>query len=281
MVKPIDSATPLRVAGTGTAAPDMRSTVQSLAKGFRVLEAFTADNPQLTMSEVSLAAGLDPGTTHRMLATLVGLGYVAKIPETKRFRLTLKVLDLGFNALAHQDLRAIVRPYLRELVNHLGEAASFAVLEGPDVLYIERVRAGHMRMGVDIRVGTTLPAHISAIGQSMLAFLSESDLTRVIAADANRAHTYQDKRSVADVLPALRKIRKKGYALAPSTLTEGLRIIAAPVLDPDGHPVGAISVAAPAVRTTIEEFETSALEPVREAAIQIARVLEASGSTSF
>jgi len=286
MVKPIEKTplkgtVPTRVAGTGLAVPDMRSTVQSLAKGFRVLEAFTAETPELTMSEVGLAAGLDPGTAHRMLATLVSLGYVVKIPETKRFRLTLKVLDLGFNALAHQDMRAIVRPYLRDLVGHLGEAASFAVLEGPDVLYIERVRAGAIRLGVDIRVGSTLPAHISAIGQSMLAFLSEPDMKRIVIADANRTHSYQDKRSVADVMPALRKIRKKGYALAPSTLTEGLRIIAVPVLDVDGHPVGAISVAAPAVRATIEEFEASALEPVRAAAKQIARALEASGSTSF
>jgi IclR family pca regulon transcriptional regulator len=266
---------------TEVATPDMRSTVQSLAKGFRVLEAFTAQDPELTQSEISALARLDPGTTHRMLSTLVGLGYVAKIPETKRFRLTLKVLDLGFNALAHQDLRAIVRPFLRDLVGRLGEAASFVVLDGPDVVYIERVRAGAARLGVDIRVGTALPAHISAVGQSILAFLDEGDIARVAMAESKRTHPYRDKRSIAEVMPSLRKIRKKGYALETSTLTEGLRIIAVPVLDRDGHPVGAISIAAPVVRSSIEEFEGIALGPVREAAQMIARAIEASGSIGF
>jgi IclR family pca regulon transcriptional regulator len=275
------SESPTGLVADVAAVPDPRSTVQSLAKGFRVLEAFTADEPELTLSDVCAAAGLDPGTAHRMLNTLVGLGYVVRAADGKRFRLALKVLDLGFHAIGRQDLRAVVRPFLRDLVGNLGEAASFGVLHGPDVLYLERVRAGAIRLGVDIRIGTTLPAHISAIGRSILAFLSESELARVAAAEAGRTHPYQDRRSVADIVPALRKIKKKGYALSPSSLTEGLRILAMPVLDPDGHPVGAISIVAPAVRSTIEEFEAMALEPVRDAARNIARALEAGGSIGF
>jgi IclR family transcriptional regulator, pca regulon regulatory protein len=267
--------------GEAVAAPDMRSTVQSLAKGFRVLEAFTADEPEMTLSDVCASTGLDPGTTHRMLNTLVALGYVARAADGKRFRLSLKVLDLGFHAIGHQDLRAIVRPYLRDLVGSLGEAASFGVLEGSDVLYIERVRAGAIRLGVDIRVGTTLPAHISAIGQSILAFLNANELAQVAGTQASRGHPYQDKRSVTEIMPELRKIRKMGYALTPSSLTEGLQILAVPVLDPDGHPVGAISIAAPAARATLDEFEAMALEPLRDAARNIARALEAGGSIGF
>ena len=269
------------LATTADSVVDTRSTVQSLAKGFHVLEAFTADEPELTQSDVSAATGLDPGTTHRMLNTLVALGYVARSPDGKRFRLALKVLDLGFHAIGHQDLRATVRPYLRQLVGNLGEAASFGVLDGPDVLYIERVRAGAIRLGVDIRVGTTLPAHISAIGRGILAFLNDDEIARVAAAEASRTHPYQDKRTVAEIMPLLHRIREKGYALAPSSLTEGLQILAVPVLDPDGHPVGAISIAAPAVRASIEAFEAMALEPVRDAARNIARALEAGGSIGF
>src|SRR4051794_18595524 len=160
-------------------ATNLRNTVQSLAKGFRLMEAFTAEDEEMTLSEVAAKAGLDPGTSFRMLNTLVDLGYVARVPDSRRFSLTLKVLDLGFHAIAHKDLRDTVRPVLRTLVNDTSEAASFAVLNGAEVLYIERVRAGIARLGVDIRIGTTVPAHQTIIGHSMLAFLGAADLAKL------------------------------------------------------------------------------------------------------
>ena len=259
-------------------ALDQRSTVQSLAKGFRLLQAFGADQEDPTLSELALAAGLDPGTTFRMLNTLVDLGYVDRIPESRRFRLTLKVLDLGFHAIAHRDLRAIVRPVLRTLVNETSEAASFGVLNGAEVLYIERVRAGVTRLGVDIRLGTTVPAHQSIIGHSILAFLPESELARL--AKLPQRQTLSAKRRIEwrDVGQSLAAIRKAGYALGASTLSEGLRILAVPVRDDDGLAIGAISIAAPAGRSSEAEFRALALKPAQAAARDVSRALEASGS---
>jgi IclR family transcriptional regulator, pca regulon regulatory protein len=137
------------------ATSERRNVVNSLVKGLRLLEAFSADQPEMTLSEVASAAELDPGTTFRMLNTLVAAGYIARVPGSKRFRLTLKVTDLGFHAIARTDLRDIARPILRTLVGELSEAASLGVLDGGDVLYIERVRAGIARLSIDIRVGTT------------------------------------------------------------------------------------------------------------------------------
>src|SRR5215831_17913783 len=171
---------PARAARKGTATPasrretksahvEAKSSVQSLAKGFRVLEAFSGDAEEMTLSEIADVARLDAGTTFRMVNTLVNLGYLARVPASRRFRLTLKVLDLGFHAIARKDLRALARPVLQSLVSEVSEAASFGVIEGADVLYIERVRAGFTRLGVDIRIGTTIPAAISAIGYAILA----------------------------------------------------------------------------------------------------------------
>ena len=80
-----------------------KNTVQSLAKGFRVMHAFTADEPELKLSEVARRAGLDNGTAFRLLETLVMLGYLERLPDTKQYRLTLKPLELGFNAIARMD----------------------------------------------------------------------------------------------------------------------------------------------------------------------------------
>ena len=259
-------------------ASGLRSTVQSLAKGFRILEAFTADREAMTLSEVAEATGLNSGTTFRMLNTLVDLGYVARIPDTRTFSLTLKVLDLGFHAIAHKDLRAVVRPELHTLVNDVNEAASFGVLKGAEVLYIERVRAGITRLGVDIRIGTMVPALESVIGQTILAYLPSDILKKLANLPQRETISARKKVDWNSIKPSLAEIRKDGFALRDSTLSEGLRILAVPVLDPDGRAIGAISAAAPAARITAAEFRTRALGPMQKAARRVARSLEAGGS---
>lgn len=256
----------------------LRSTVQSLAKGFKILETFTAENHEMTLSEIAAEAALDPGTTFRMLNTLVDLGYVARVPDSRRFALTLKTLDLGFHAIARKDLRAVVRPVLRALVNDVNEAASFAILNGAEALYIERVRAGIARLGVDIRIGTTVPAHQSVIGHSMLAYLPPEHLDRLAAIPPRETLAAIQKIGWEDIGPSLAAIRRDGYALRDSTLSEGLRILAVPVLDPDHLAIGAISIAAPAGRISSDDFRSRALDPLRAAARDIARALEAGGS---
>ena len=260
-------------------AKEAKSSVQSLAKGFRVLEAFTAEVEELTLSEVADLARLDAGTAFRMLNTLVGLGYIARVPDTKRFRLTLKVLDLGFNAIAHKDQRALVRPVLQSLVDDISEAASFGVLEGGDVLYIERVRAGFTRLGVDIRVGTTIPAATSAIGAAILAFVPPETLARTLATAPRHplAVPTPGPTALASILDG---VRSRGFILQESRISSGLNILATPVLDPDGHAVGAVSVAAPMIRASTADMQTRTLAHVLAAAKDIARALQTSGSTN-
>jgi IclR family pca regulon transcriptional regulator len=257
---------------------DPRNVVNSLFKGLRVLEAFTAERNEMTLSEVAAAAELDPGTAFRMLNTLVMLGYVDRVPESRRFRLTLKVVDLGFHAIGRSDLREIARPILRSLVGEISEAASLGVLEGGDVLYIERVRAGLTRMGVDIRVGTTIPAVCSTIGQAILAYLDPKDIARVAATPPRPGELTLQPITKSEMTRVLNEVRGNGYALSNSYFNSGLRVLAVPVLDIDGYPVAAVSVAAPMVRISMDDFRARALEPVRHAASAIAKAIQASGT---
>lgn len=252
-------------------AADAKSSVQSLAKAFRALEAIAASETDMTLSEIAAASDLDPGTAHRMLNTLVGLGYVTRT-DAKRFTLTLKVLDLGFRAIGHRDLRTLARPLLRSLVGEVSEAASLGVLNGGDVLYVERMRAGLTRLGVDIRMGTVIPVTSSVIGWAMLAFLPEAELARAL-----QAHGLQQ--APPDLARQFKTIRKQGYALSASKISNGLCVLAMPVRDKDGYPVAAVSVAAPSMRMSLTELEGRALAPLRKVAGQIALGLEASGGT--
>ena len=259
---------------------DTRNVVNSLAKGLRVLEAFSAERSELILTEVASLAKLDPGTAFRMLNTLVMLGYVSRVPDSRRFRLTLKVIDLGLHAIGRADLRETARPILRSLVGELNEAASLGVLDGADILYIDRIRAGLTRIGVDIRIGTTIPAYCSAIGQAILAYLPPAELTRLLATSPRSGNFPNKPMTKDEIKHDLADVREHGYALRDSYFGSGLRILAAPVLDLDNYPVAAVSVAAPAGRMTSKEFRSRALEPVRRAAKDIARAIQASGTVS-
>src|SRR5262249_16286483 len=143
-------------------------------KAFNVLQAFESHTPELVLAEVARRAGVDNATAFRMLNTLVLLGYVEKVPDSKRFRLTLKCLDLGFNAVARMDFPTIAQPVLQSLVSDRAEAASLGVLDRGEVIYIERLQQGLLRLAVDVRVGTRVPAFCSSLGRAILSRFDES-----------------------------------------------------------------------------------------------------------
>ncbi len=268
---------PRKSTKTAKGSEPSKSSVQSLAKGFRVLEAFTADDEPLTITEIAERAQLDPGTAFRMLGTLVSLGYVSR-SDKRRYALTLKVLDLGFNAIGRRDLRSLVRPVLRSLVGETSEAASFGVLQACDVVYVERVRAGLTRLGVDIRIGTVIPASVSVLGRAILAFLPEADLERTLSHVSRASSDAYPATIRARLLPELDAIRAKGYALDNSMITAGLIALAVPVRDADGHPIGSLSVAAPSVICNADELRDKALSHLLHAAADISKAMQTSGS---
>jgi len=255
-----------------------KNSVQSLAKGFRVLEAFTADRIEMGLAEVARAANIDNATAFRFLNTLVQLGYLEKLAEAKRFRLTLKCLDLGFNAIARTDLRELARPLLRELVNDTIEAASIAVPDGIDIVYVERVQAGLVRLGVDVRIGSRVPAYSTAVGQAILAHLPHETQVKLLEAAPRRKLTPTTLTRLDALLTKLEQIKRAGFALSDQENVTGLRVLAAPVLDADGVPLAALSVAAPAFAMPLKAFDAASRKPVMAAAAKLSRAVQAAGA---
>ena len=262
---------------TKAAPADPKNTVQSLAKGFKVLQAFTAQEPELTMAEVARKAGLDNATAFRFLNTLVGLGYVDKVDNSRLFRLSLNVLDLGFHAIARSDLRTLARPVLRGLVGEVNEAASIGVLDGSSVVYVERVQAGLTQLGVDVRIGSRVAAYSSAVGQAILAWLPQDQQVKVLRSQPLVKLTDTTLTDIDALLERLAQIRATGYAVSNQETVAGLYVMAAPVLDIDGLPVASLSVAAPAHRSTLRQFEENTIAGVVAAAGQLSKSLQATG----
>lgn len=257
--------------------PNPKNLVLSLAKGFKVLEVFTATETQFSLSEIAGRSGLDAGTTFRMIHTLTQLGYLQKVAESKKYRLTLKVLDLGFSAIARSDLRSVARPILRSLVSEINEAASLAALDGSEMVYLERVHAGLSRLGVDVRVGTRLPAYYTAMGHAVLAFLPRKMVRKILTTSKRVKITPDTPTTLAEIESRLEHVRQCGYAVADPKVVVGLRVLAAPVLDVDGQSLAAISVATPLTSVTMEAFIERMADPVRKAAAAIGKAMQVLG----
>lgn len=258
-----------------------KSVVQSLAKGFQVLQAFTSEEPELVLAEVARRSALDKGTTFRLLNTLVMLGYVERVEGTRNFRLALRCLDLGFNAIARSELRTQARPVLRGLVGKTSEAASIGVLDGPEIVYVERIQAGLVRLGVDVRIGSRAPVYSTAIGHAIVAFLPEATQIGILEAHPRIKRTETTITDLARLLKRLRAVKKQGYAVSNQENVSGLCVVAAPILDLDGAPFAAVSVAAPTMRISPDEFERVAVKPLLEAARQLSRALQVMGGATF
>lgn len=152
-----------------------KNKVRSAAKVLAVLSVFQADEPELSLPEIAARAELDRGTTFRLVHTLVSLGFLRATPDNKRFRLTLKCLQIGYNALVGADLREHASPILRDLVPEIADAASYGVLDRDDVVYIIRVESGLSLSGLDRRPGSRTKAYAAALGHAILAFMPRQE----------------------------------------------------------------------------------------------------------
>ncbi|NLH79916.1 MAG: IclR family transcriptional regulator, partial [Phyllobacteriaceae bacterium] len=235
-------------------AENPKNVVQSVAKAFAVLKVFQPALDELTISEIAARADLDRGTAFRLVHTLRDLGYVASVPGNKRFRLTLKCLELGYTALAHADLKTLSRPLLTELVAEICDAASLGRLDGTDVVYVERIQSDLGPRRVDRRSGSRTGIYAAALGQVILAFepvetqraiLERTDLVKL------------SERTVTDIdllLTRLAGIRERGWALSDGENAYGLRTVAAPIFDAEGRAVAGVSATVRSERFTLDDF---------------------------
>ncbi|MEH3048121.1 IclR family transcriptional regulator [Sphingomonas adhaesiva] len=257
-----------------------KNIVKSVAKAFAVLQSFTPDASEMVLADVARAAGVDNATAFRMLNTLVGLGFVEKVPETRRFRLTFKCLELGFNAIARSDIRSLGRPLLRGLVGDRIEAASIGVLDGHEVVYVERIQAGLQRLAVDVRVGNRVPAFSSALGRAILAHLPIDDERAILTANPPSRLTDHTIVDIDRLLQEIAKVRRDGFAVSDQETVTGLRVLAAPITDVDDVPIAALSVAAPSFGQSVEDFVAEASGPTRDAARRLSLAVRAAGGTA-
>ena len=252
-----------------TTSDNPKNQVQSVAKAFAVLKAFSPGLPELTAAEVAARAGLDRGTAFRLIHTLVGLGYVRAVPDNRRFRLTLKCLELGFSALAAGDLPAHAEPLLRELVPGVADAGSLGVLDRGEVIYLARVDAGLERHGVVRRSGSRIGAYATALGQAILAWLPQQEQVAHLESVARVKLSERTLTGLDALLARLAEVRARGYAVSDGENAYGLVTVAAPVLDRRGAPSAGVSLTVGGGRMSGAEFAVLAAPHARRLAAEL------------
>lgn len=253
---------------------DVLSTVE---KTLRVIE-FLARKEEAGISEISTHLQLAPSTTHRIVATLCSHGYITRNGVTRRYRLGMKFFQLGSTVVGRFGVRESALGNMETLADASGETVNLGVLVRSDVYYLEKI-LNNDPIRVELQVGHAVPAHCTALGKAIMAFLPSARLNDILSAGRLVERT---SRSITDPDTLRRELevtRKRGYALDNGELIEGISCLAAPVLVSDNCAIAAISIAGPSSRIT-RDFIREHVSQVREAAEKTSREIRRLGISS-
>ena len=262
-------------ADTGDTAAHNGKYVRSLDRGLSVIRAFSAEHPELTLSGVAKITGLTRAAARRFLHTLVDLGYVRC--DGNKFTLRPKILELGYAYLSSLSLPEVAMPHLEQLVQKVRESSSVCVLDGDEVVYIARVPTKRI-MTVSISVGTRFPAYATSLGRVLLAAQTDQWLNGYFASVKLRMFTSHTIVDPAALRAELQRVKEQGWALVDQELEDGLRSIAAPIHDLEGHVIASVNVSTHATRTSLGEMVERLLAPLLATARLIENDLSSSGA---
>jgi IclR family transcriptional regulator, pca regulon regulatory protein len=243
----------------------------SLARGLIVIQAFTQQSPQMTISQLSIRTGLSRAAVRRCLYTLTKLGF-AGAEDGSRYSLRPRMLTLSHTYTTSNTLSTAAQPILERMSNAHRESFSVATLDGDEIVYVARTTVNRV-MAVDLHIGSRLPAYCTSMGRVLLAYLPPEQLENYLARVVLTPHTTRTITTVDKLRLTLRNVRRNGYALVDQELEVGLRSLAVPVYSPTGRVVATINLSGNAPRLSILEMQSRFLTPLRNAANELSAYL--------
>ncbi len=221
-----------------------RYLINSILRAGKLLKCFSSGKANYRMSELATQLGLDRSTTYRLLLSLERCGLVEKDPKTGEYSLGVTALEIGSAYLGRTDLIQIAKPIMSELALKAQETVNLAILSDREILYIDKVDSPRS-VGVMSKVGQRNPVYCTSLGKALLAFQTEAEQSRIIAAIKFMPFTSNTITSRKDFIKELKQVRLQGYALDRREIEEDVECIAAPIRDHLGNVVAALSVSGP------------------------------------
>jgi IclR family pca regulon transcriptional regulator len=249
-----------------------RYYVEALGRGLAVLDCFIDQPRPHSLIELSRRVGLGMPTTLRLVRTLEEAGYVRQDPDTRRYKLSWKMLQLQDVTASILDYSDVARPHLEDLAATLGEDTGMAVLDDTEVRHAMRVSSSRI-ISANVRPGSVYPPHATAMGKVLLAGLDPSVVRELAVRRPFERFTPTTVGGVDELLDELRVVREQGYAASNQEWEAGLRSLAAPVHGREGRVVAAVCVITVRPDQTTSVMEREFLPALRETAESISSEL--------
>ena len=238
-----------------TATEKDRNFVESVERGLNVFSFIVNSKKAVGITQISKALHLSIGSVQRVTYTLQKLGYLRKDEDIQKYSIGNNGLVLGLGIVKGLDLKRIAYPYLKELSAEINETVNLAVLDGIQIVYIDRVKTGQI-ININLNIGSKLPVYCTSMGKSLLAFLPNDELLELLNKITLKPITPHTITTKARLLKELEKVKETGFSVNDKELDIGLRSVAAPVRNEYGTVVAAVNIAVPASRVTFEELRT-------------------------
>lgn len=252
--------------------PTNRSSVQSITRVIDILEVLSTVPQGMTLSDLAAATGLHISTVHRLVNTLADRGYARKDGNTGKYRLTLRMFEIGSRVSNCLDLLDLSRNYLEELAAFSGEAVHLVERDGDSVVYLYKFEPFLRTINTSSYVGCRNPMHCIGVGKAILALLPEREAASIWERTEHSAYTPNTIVDWDTLRQDLARTRLRGFALDNGEHEVGVYCVAAAIRDWEGRPIGAISISTPVTRMT-DELAVQHGEKLIEVADEISRLL--------
>ncbi len=249
---------------------DLGQDKGTLARGLRLLSVLAAAGKPAGLSELTQLTGFSKPTVHRLARALVELGYLEQSPPpSSHYSLRPKVLELGYSYLASLQVRELARPLMRSLSEQFGENVTLSMLDGSEVVYVERLEARPTGLFFKTSVGSRMPVYCSSMGKAILAWLPDGHRARVIGGCRFERYTEFTITDRETLEKELETVRQRGYSINDEEMELGVRSVGAPIFGDRGLPIGAINVSVPSVRLTRQMLEEEIAPVLVKCAMEI------------
>jgi DNA-binding IclR family transcriptional regulator len=249
--------------------------LQGLDRVVAILDLLGSSDTSLSLADICQRMDLHKSTAHRALMALERTGMIERAPAN-RYRLGLKLYDMGNRAVEQIDLRSRVHPHLRKMALRVGEIVHLGVLHKTRVVYIDKIEPINRRVCISSRTGTSNPVYSTSLGKAILAYMPPEEAAKIISRIQFSTFTSKTLASPDELAEALARVRRRGYAVDDEEMEIGTRCVGAPVFNAEGQPIAAVSVSGSASRLAAHCVPAIA-QHVLQCATEISKALNSRG----
>jgi DNA-binding IclR family transcriptional regulator len=226
----------------------------SVEKAFNILDCFSTDTIELGVTEIAKLMHTNKSAVYRMLATMETLNVIQQNTENGKYRLGLKLFELGQKVSINKNFISKARPFMEELVKRAGETAHLAIYKNQKVYFLDKV-VGRHNLQINSQIGTEKPLHCTGLGKVMLAFANHDykNIIKNLDLESVTKNTITNKQKL---ITEVENIKNNGFALDLEENEIGLVCVAVPIFNTKGEFIAAISTSGPSARFNKNEIQT-------------------------